>query len=103
MTATQRKLEGFNLYSEYAILRDYLMQQTHFVTQASITADTGLSGVLTRQICNAYPCLAIGTTEGYRLAKYASKAQIQYAVSTLMNRSMKMLARAQKLSGLLVK
>lgn len=97
---TAQKLE---LYDTYAILRDYLLLQTRWVTQGEITTSTGLTGVATRQICNAYPCLAIGSTEGYRLARYATKADIQHAVSTLMNRSIKMLNRAQALSGLLAR
>lgn len=98
-----KQLQTLDLYAEYGILRDYLLQQTRYVTQSEITHVTGLSGVKTRQICNAYPCLAIGTTEGYRLARYASKAEVQHAASTLMNRSIKMLQRAQALSGLLAR
>ena len=100
MSNTAQKID---LYPAYSRLRDYLLQQTRFVTQAQITEHTGLSGVQTRQICNAYPCLAIGNTEGYRLVRYASEAEVQHAVSTLMNRSIKMLERAQALSGTLVR
>ena len=103
MNNTARKLQDAPLYNEYSTLRDYLMQQTRWVTQQDITHATGLSGVVTRQICNSYPCLALGSTGGYRLAKYATQRDIQHAVSTLMNRSIKMLNRAQKLSGLLAR
>ena len=100
---TAQKLYTLDLSEEYAILRDYLLKQTRYVTQREITADTGLSGSKTRQICNAYPCLAVGSTEGYRCARYAPKQDIQHAVSTLTGRSVKMLERAQALSGLLVR
>ena len=103
MAQAQRTTKNLAVYCEYGILRDYLMLQTRYVTQGEITHNTGLTGVMTRRICNAYPCLAIGTTEGYRLARYASKAEIQHAAATLMNRSIKMLTRAQALSGLLAR
>jgi len=101
--ALRKNTTDLPIYQEYATLRDYLMMQSRYRTQSQITAATGLSGVRTRAVCNAYPCLAIGTTDGYKLAMYASKAEIQYAVSTLMNRSIKMLNRAQALSGLLAR
>ncbi len=100
MMNTAEKLE---MYDTYAILRDYLMTRTDWVTQESITCVTGLSGKLTRQICSAYPCLAVGSTEGYKLARYCSPADIQHAVYTLTGRSIKMLERARALSGLLVR
>lgn len=99
--AQRKNTMDLPVYMHYQILRGYLLKQTRYVTQRDITKDVGLSGTETRAVCNAYPCLAIGTTEGYRLAKYASKGEVQHAVSTLMNRSIKMLNRAQALSGLL--
>jgi hypothetical protein len=103
MANAQRTIENLAVYSEYQILRDYLMKQTRFVTQSQITADTGLSGPMTRKVCNAYPCLAVGTGLGYKLARYCSTETIQQATATLMNRSIKMLNRAQALSGLLAR
>lgn len=85
------------------ILRSYLMTVDNFrwVTQSTIFANTGLTGVIVRQVCNAYPTLAVSSTSGYKLAHYATRAQIQRTVASLTNRSIKMLERAKRLSGLL--
>lgn len=99
-TATQLKID---LGWAATILRSYLMtiDNQRWVTQGTITGDTGLSGVITRQVCNAYPCLAVSSTSGYKLARYATTAQIQGTVASLTNRSIKMLERAKRLSQLL--
>ena len=104
MSNTARKQDELELLrQDYYFLREYLMQQKGWVTQNTITHYTGMKGTRVREICNAFPRLAIGSTEGYILAQYASKAQIQHAVSTLIGRSNKMLTRAQALSELLVR
>jgi len=100
--AAQRKRDELeHLRQDYFFLREFLMQQRDWVTQSSITHYTGLKGTRVREICNLWPQLAIGSTEGYILAQYASRSQIQHAVSTLIGRSNKMLTRAQALSELL--
>jgi len=98
-----RMKTNVDLYPQYLTLRDYLLRQTRWTKQSDITAATGLNGVTTRQICNAYPCLALGSTKGYRAARNATPADIQHAVSTLTSRSIKMLERANRLSHLLVR
>ena len=101
-TATKTKI-SIDLGWAFTILRSYLMtiDNQRWVTQGTITEMTGLSGVVTRQVCNAYPCLAVSSTSGYKLARYATTAQIQRSVASLTNRSIKMLERAKRLSQLL--
>ena len=88
-------------YISYTLLKRYLMARTRWVTQKEITHAIGMSGVQVRRVCNAYPRLALGGQDGYRYARYAKPQDIQHAVATLTQRSIKMLARAQDLSELL--
>lgn len=85
------------------ILRSYLMTVDNqlWVTQGTIAAETGLTGVTVRQVCNAFPLLVVSSTLGYKLSNYATPRQIQASVASLTNRSIKMLVRARALSTLL--
>ena len=82
-------------------LRNYLMTTPmhEWTTQSTITAWTGLTGVEVRQVMQEFPAGFVSSTSGYKLAKYASRRDIQHCVTTLLSRSEKMIARAAALSG----
>ena len=70
-----------------------------WVTQSEIELHTGVKGVTMRQVCQAYPATFVSSTEGYKLAMYSTRREIQHCVAVLMQRSERMLHRAQALSG----
>lgn len=57
-----------------------------------------LSGVVIRQICQAYPSEFLGNTQlGYRLAEYAESDEICHAIASLRSRARKIARRADAL------
>lgn len=80
-------------------VREYLATQQGWTTSGIITSVTGFNGVAIRLACQAYPRTFVSSTEGYKLAAYATRAEIQHNVASLIQRSTKMLARASQLSS----
>lgn len=62
------------------------------------TAVIPLSGVVIRQICQAYPSEFLGNTQlGYRLAEYAEPEEVSWAIASLRSRARKITRRADAL------
>lgn len=89
------------LNDAYHAVRDYLLTlpRWEWTTQSKIKEATGVSGVTMRQVCQMYPSSFIGGLYGYKLALYATSAEIQHAVASLLSRAEKITRRASALSG----
>ena len=80
------------------VLEAYLRDKTKWVTQSTITHDTGLKGREVRAACQDYPATFLGSTDGYKLVDNAYVWEIQHGVSTLLSRAQKIIHRADHLS-----
>lgn len=87
-------------YTDRAIVRSYLMTcpANEWTTARELTAWTGLTTRAIRQVAQDYPTLLVTGQRGYKLAAYASQADLQEAVHHLLSRSNKLLQRAAALS-----
>ena len=57
-----------------------------------------LSGVVIRQVCQAYPSEFLGNTQlGYRLAMFADADEVSHAIASLRSRARKIARRADAL------
>jgi len=71
---------------------------TQWKTASEIYLMTGVAPKLIRAVCQKYPHLLVSSNEGYKLARYADRYEVQSCVSDLLARSAKMIARASRLS-----
>ena len=71
---------------------------TDWTTASTINDMTGVIPYDVRVVCQQYPHLLVSSTAGYKLARYASRDEVQHCVSTLLSRSEKMISRAAALS-----
>lgn len=65
--------------------------------QGNITAATGVTGVVMRQMASDHPQTFLGSTKGYKLVREASLDEINDNVRTLLSRSEKIMHRARAL------
>lgn len=86
--------------SDRAIIRSYLMTTPahEWTTARELSNWTGVSTREIRQVAQDYPTLLVTGQRGYKLAAYASDADLQEAVHHLLSRSNKLLQRAAALS-----
>ena len=81
------------------IINSYLRTvSTVWKTAAQIYLMTGIAPKSIRAVCQKYPHLLVSSNEGYKLARYADRYEVQSCVSDLLSRSAKMIARASRLS-----
>ena len=95
---TAKKID---LSVEMEVLHSYLRTKAfaRWSTSSNIRERTGLSAIIVRRVCQRYPALFVSSTDGYKLAAYATRAEIQHCVATLISRSDKMIRRAAVLSS----
>ena len=81
-------------------IREYLLTtpKDEWTTARELASWTCLSTRAIRQVAQDYPTLLVTGQKGYKLAAYASKADLQEAVHHLLSRSNKLLSRAAALS-----
>jgi len=87
--------------NQYVALRSYLINQSPhmWLTSGQINADLGIAPKQVRRICQEHPAEFVSSTDGYKSVGRANKEEIQHCVTTLIQRSNKMLVRASALSA----
>ena len=65
--------------------------------------DIPMKGTKVRAVCNEYAGHFVSnTSQGYKLARYATAEEIEHSINDLRSRSQKMLTRARALEGVLI-
>ena len=68
----------------------------------TMARDLPLHGRTIRAVCKRWPEHFISGRKGYKLAQYATDAEIEYSINDLNSRSMHMLRRSRTLQKMLV-
>lgn len=82
-------------------VKNYLREANSFNDywrpQGSITAATGVTGTVMRQMASEHPQTFLGSVKGYKLVREASLEEINDNIRTLLSRSEKIMHRARSL------
>lgn len=84
-----------------AILVDYLFDRMNWTTSREIRRDTNLTPLRVRQLAQAYPCLLVSSSEGYKLTTNATRREVIASVQSLLERAAKISHRAAQLASMI--